>query len=628
MLIKTKVTAGLAAAAVAIIAIGSVFVIKSIKVGAMARETTGQTYPTIAAVNELAISLRDIEHGFTKAIHYADEPALQTGNTVAAAFRQQVTALQTLTEDVAVDELSATFGVYLDTVNTVVNAILNGDDFDETKIGAIERLATDLRERLSAFRQTQVDRFTGHLASTIAISEEFTRLTIASVIAGMLGIATFALLVIRALRPLNPMVNTARRIALGDIHQVISHRSNDEVGALADAFRESIDYIQGIAGLADALSQGNFTSEVTPRSDNDALSQSFARLQNNLHGMVDETGELVAAARDGELDRRGDPERFHGGYRDLVQGLNQTLDAIIAPLHEATEVLERLAARDLTRHMVGEYPGDYGRISAAVNRAVDNTAGALETLHRASDDVLRSSQEIAAGNQDLASRTEVQATSLEEVAEAMGRMTTAAQLSAEGADRAKTLAGEAQLVADRGGTVVGEAVAAMAAIDESSDRIAAIIDVIDEIAFQTNLLSLNAAVEAARAGEHGRGFAVVAAEVRNLARRSAKAAQEIKGLIHDSVARVNTGTKLVNSSGETLGEILQSISEVRTLVAEIAGNSQEQATGIESVNLALRQVHEGNQHNTALVEQVAATAAVMSERAREMQGQVLQFNAG
>ena len=628
MQIKTKVTAALAAAALAIVTVGSIFVVKSIQVGAMAREITGQTYPTIASVNELAISLRDIEHGFTKAIHYADESALQSGNALAAAFRQQLSALQTLTEDGTVAELATTFGVYENTVNTLVKAILNGDEFDQAKIGAVDHLAAELREQLASFRQNQVDRFTGHLASTIAISEGFKNLTIASVAAGMLGIAALAVLVLRALRPLTAMVDAARRISLGDIDQVIAHHSSDEVGALATAFRESIAYIQLIAALADALSQGDFTSQVTPRSEHDALSQSFARLQHNLRGVVEETGQLVAAAREGELDRRGEPERFHGGYRDLIRGLNQTLDAIVAPLQEATEVLERLAARDLTRHMVGEYPGDYGRISAAVNRAVDNTAGALETLQRASDDVLRSSQEIAAGNQDLANRTERQATSLEEVAEAIGRMTTTAQLSAQGADRAKSLAGDAQTVADRGGTVVGEAVAAMAAIDESSGRIAAIIDVIDEIAFQTNLLSLNAAVEAARAGEHGRGFAVVAAEVRNLARRSAKAAQEIKGLIHDSVARVNTGTKLVNGSGETLGEIFRSISEVRTLVAEIAGNSQEQATGIESVNVALRQIHDGNQHNTALVEEVAATAAVMSERAREMQAQVLEFNAG
>jgi len=263
---------------------------------------------------DLTISLRDIEHTFTKAIHYADEPALQGGNALAAAFRQQVAALDTLTEDAAGEELAATFGVYPDTVDTVVTAILNGDEFDEAKIGAVDRLAAELRERLASFRQIQVDRFT-------------------------------------------------------------------------------------------------------------------------------------------------------------VQGLNQTLDAIVAPLQEATEVVERLAKRDLTRDIVGEYPGDYGRISVAVNRAVDNTAGALETLRQASDDVLQSSHEIAAGNQDLATRTERQAFSLEEVAHTMGSMSTTAHLSAKGAGRARDLATDAQAVADRGAAVVSEAIAAIAAIDESSDRI-------------------------------------------------------------------------------------------------------------------------------------------------------------
>ena len=238
---------------------------------------------------------------------------------------------------------------------------------------------------------------------------------------------------------------------------------------------------------------------------------------------------------------------------------------------------------------------------------------------QATGQVNSAAAEIAQGSADLAQRTEEQASALEETASSMEELTSTVKQSADNAGQANQLASAARAQAEQGGQVVERAVTAMSAINQSSRKIADIIGVIDEIAFQTNLLALNAAVEAARAGEQGRGFAVVAGEVRKLAQRSADAAKEIKGLITDSVAKVEDGSKLVEQSGHTLREIVGAVKKVSDIVAEMAAASREQASGIEQVNKAILQMDQTTQQNAALVEQTAAASHAMGDQASELQ---------
>ena len=244
------------------------------------------------------------------------------------------------------------------------------------------------------------------------------------------------------------------------------------------------------------------------------------------------------------------------------------------------------------------------------------------------DTIATASNQIAAGNLDLSSRTEEQATSLEETASSMEELTSTVKQNADNARQANQLAVSAAEVAVKGGNVVAEVVATMASINASSKKIVDIIGVIDGIAFQTNILALNAAVEAARAGEQGRGFAVVAAEVRNLAQRSAAAAKEIKTLINDSVEKVDVGGKLVDHAGETMADIVQSITRVTDIMSEIASASMEQTMGIEQINSAISQMDQVTQQNAALVEQAAAAAGSLEEQAVALADVVSIFKLG
>jgi len=327
---------------------------------------------------------------------------------------------------------------------------------------------------------------------------------------------------------------------------------------------------------------------------------------------------LIDNAVQGELDTRIDASNYSGFMKNLGDGVNELMNAVVEPMQEAQRVVKALSTGDLTESMNGEYSGEFAELRDAINETNTVLSDMVDQIMDSSENILTSSDEISRGNADLSQRTEEQASSLEETASSMEQMTSTVKQNADNAREANQLASAARDQAEKGGEVVQKAVNAMGEINTSSKKIADIIGVIDEIAFQTNLLALNAAVEAARAGEQGKGFAVVAAEVRNLAQRSAGAAKEIKGLINDSVERVDEGSKLVDESGKTLDEIVNGVKKVSDIIAEIAAAAQEQSAGIEEVNKAITQMDEMTQQNAALVEEATAASESMNEEAKEM----------
>ena len=304
----------------------------------------------------------------------------------------------------------------------------------------------------------------------------------------------------------------------------------------------------------------------------------------------------------------------------IASNITSALGKALAALKDIAE-----GEGDLTRRLNSNGKDEVSQLAAAFNKFASKVETMIGQIKQTAVSINVSAGEIAEGNINLSQRTEEQASSLEETASSMEEMTSTVKQNADNARQANQLAISTSEQAEKGGTVVSNAVEAMSGITESSKKIADIISVIDEIAFQTNLLALNAAVEAARAGEQGRGFAVVASEVRTLAGRSADAAKEIKGLINDSVDRVEQGSELVNESGKTLEEIVTSVKKVTDIISEIAASSQEQATGIEQVNKAVMQMDEMTQQNAALVEEASAASTSMQQQSQGLGDLVAQF---
>lgn len=295
------------------------------------------------------------------------------------------------------------------------------------------------------------------------------------------------------------------------------------------------------------------------------------------------------------------------------------------PLRQAAEVLGHVANGDLTRHLEIDTKNEIGRLAKALNAALGNMREVLSKVIEASSSLTSASAKLAQSVDVMASGAHEQAASLEQTSASLEQITASVRQNSDNARQASQFAISSRDAAEKGGTVVHSAIDAMNEIDDASGKIAAIIRVIDEIAFQTNLLAVNASVEAARAREHGKGFAVVATEVRTLAQRSGSAAKEIKALIGDSRRKVENGSALVNKSGKTLTDIVASVKRVTDIVSEIAAASREQSTGIEQVNSAMLQMDRVMQSNSSQTEQLAATANVLASQAVHLEQLIGRF---
>ncbi|WKY48550.1 methyl-accepting chemotaxis protein [Eubacteriaceae bacterium ES3] len=405
-------------------------------------------------------------------------------------------------------------------------------------------------------------------------------------------------------------------------------------------------------------------------SETDELIPSMIKMMENITALVKETNIMAEQAIAGNLDNRGDISSFQGEYVKVINGFNQTLDAIIAPIKEASatlnelaqgnlsvsmdgnysgdngkikedmnqtiaflrryvyeisETLEKVGTGDLSQEITSEYMGDFIGIKNAINNITSRLSETMREIEIAAGQVDSGSRQISDGGQALAQGTTEQASSIEELSASIDEVAAETRKNAADANTANELAMEVRGHAESGNAQMAQMVTAMAEINQSSSDISKIIRVIDDIAFQTNILALNAAVEAARAGQHGKGFAVVAEEVRTLAARSAEAARETTELIEGSINKVEVGSKIADETAESLSEIMGQIEKVTVLVESIARASNDQASEITQITTGIDQIAQVTQTNSATAQESAASSEELSSQAQMLKAMVDTF---
>ncbi|WP_448120963.1 methyl-accepting chemotaxis protein [Xanthomonas arboricola] len=479
-------------------------------------------------------------------------------------------------------------------------------------------LVVPLRKALDVSRSIANGRFDAHVGST---GTDETGSLLASMDAMAQRLRAFSA----------EQLEMARRHELGNLdHRLDTAQFPGDFGRMAAGTNalvgNSIALTEQIIEVVGQYATGDLSQDLAMLPGQKArYTEAVATTKKNLSGINAQIQRLASAAAEGDFSQRGDTQAFDHDFRRMVEHLNSMMQVSDHNLKQLSALLKAIAGGDLTVRMEGHFQGVFADMRDDANATVSQLTTIIGSIQQAATSINTAATEIASGNSDLSVRTEQQAANLEETAASMEELTSTVRQNAEHAQLANRLAIGTGDIASEGGKVVQDVVGTMREIDAASKRIADIITVIDGIAFQTNILALNAAVEAARAGEQGRGFAVVATEVRSLAQRAAAAAKEIKELIEDSVAKVETGSTLVDKAGATMAEILGSVRRVTDIMADISSASSEQTAGIEQVSQTIVQLDETTQQNAALVEEATAAARSMEEQSITLTHAVARF---
>jgi methyl-accepting chemotaxis protein len=447
-------------------------------------------------------------------------------------------------------------------------------------------------------------------------------------------------------RFINDTVEQVRRNLkelIAELNRMSAAHDAGEIDAVIDAARFAGDFQQMALGVNAMVAghiavkkkamacvaefgRGNFEAPLERFPGKKAfINETIEQVRTHLKALIADTDTLVQAAVAGQLSTRADASRHQGDFKRIVDGVNRTLDAVLAPIQEAAGVLEKLAQRDLRARVGGRYQGDHARIKDSLNATAAALHDALAQVASAVDQVSSASQQIAASSQAVAAGASEQAASLEETTASLESVLSITRQATDAAQQANGLAQAARAAATEGAAAVEQLQGAMGKIKVSAEGTSAIIRDINDIAFQTNLLALNAAVEAARAGEAGRGFAVVAEEVRSLAMRAKEAATKTEELIRQSVHQAGEGEVSSRHVAGKLGEIVGGIGKVTDIVAEIAAAAREQSTGIGQVNEAVAEMDKVTQQNAASAEESSSAASELSGQSEELAAMVASF---
>ena len=470
-----------------------------------------------------------------------------------------------------------------------------------------------------------------------AVATESKRLLIATALIGLILAAAGAFISRPVKRTVSALSRQARLLEEAVCEGRLAERADPSV--VGDEFRSIVDGMNATmdafvrpmrvtAGYVDRISRGDIPPKITEtyRGDFNAIKESLNRCIETIETLVADANLLLKAAVDGQLSTRADAAKLQGHFATIVQGVNDTLDAVVAPIQESAQVLERLAHRDLRARVEGEYRGDHARMKNSLNETAEALHQAMAQVADAAEQVSGAAGQIASKSQQVAEGASRQASAMEETGAALESMTVMSKHAAASAEQARVLGQSTRSAAQDGTAAMKQMTGAMVKIRTSADATSQIMKDINEIAFQTNLLALNAAVEAARAGEAGRGFAVVAEEVRTLALRSKQAAGKTEELIRQAVSQASDGEVTSQQVSRKLADIAQMVGKTSEIVADMAAAAKEQVSGIEQVSKAVTDIGSVTQQNAASSEETSSAAAELSSHSEELASMVGSFH--